>query len=76
MCRSRYAQLLISGFGINWFSYYFINIGMNMGILPIVGTPLPLFSFGGSALISLLWGFGLVQNCYVHRDLQLSAKGG
>jgi len=76
LCRSRYAQLLICGFGMNWFAYYFINIGMNMGLLPTVGVPLPLFSFGGSALLSLLCGFGLVQNCWVHRDLQLSAKGG
>jgi len=75
LCRSRYSQLMIFGFGINWFTYYFINIGMNMGLLPTVGVPLPLFSFGGSALISLLFGFGLVQNCWVHRDLQLSAKG-
>ena len=75
-CRSRYAQLLISGFGISWFAHYFINIGMNMGLLPTVGAPLPLFSFGGSSLISLLFGFGLVQNAWVHRDLQLSAKGG
>lgn len=76
LCRSRYAQLMIFGFGVNWFSYYFINIGMNMGLLPTVGVPLPLFSFGGSALLSLMFGFGLVQNCWVHRDLQLSAKGG
>jgi rod shape determining protein RodA len=76
ICRSRYAQLMISGFGINWFAYYFINIGMNMGLLPTVGVPLPLFSFGGSALLSLMFGLGLVQNCWVHRDLQLSAKGG
>ena len=76
LCRSRYAQILVLGFSINWFAYYFINIGMNMGLLPTVGVPLPLFSFGGSALLSLLIGFGLVQNCWVHRDLQLSAKGG
>jgi len=75
LCRSRYSQLMIFGFGINWFTYYFINIGMNMGLLPTVGVPLPLFSFGGSALISLLFGFGLVQNCWVHRDLQLSSRG-
>jgi rod shape determining protein RodA len=76
LCRGRFAQLLIFGFSINWFVYYFINIGMNMGLLPTVGVPLPLFSFGGSALLSLLFGLGLVQNCWVHRDLQLSAKGG
>jgi len=70
-CRSRYAQLLISGLGLNWFVYYFINIGMNMGLLPTVGVPLPLFSFGGSALLSLMFGFGLAQNAWIHRDLQL-----
>ena len=75
LCRSRYSQLLIFGFGIEWFTYYFINIGMNMGLLPTVGVPLPLFSFGGSALLSLMFGLGLVQNCWVHRDLQLSSKG-
>ena len=76
VCRSRYAQLTIFGLGINWFIYYFINIGMNMGIIPTVGVPLPLFSFGGSSMLSLLFGFGIVQNCWIHRDLQLSAKGG
>jgi rod shape determining protein RodA len=74
--KSRYAQLMIFGFLINWFVYYFINIGMNIGLIPTVGVPLPLFSFGGSALLSLMFGFGIVQNCWVHRDLQLSAKGG
>ena len=74
-CRSRYSQLLIFGFGINWFVYFFTNIGMNMGLIPTVGVPLPLFSFGGSAMLALLLGFGLVQNCWIHRDLQLPAKG-
>ena len=74
--RSRYAQLVIFGVGINWFIYYFINIGMSMGLVPAVGVPLPLFSFGGSSLLALMFGFGLVQNSWVHRDLQLSAKGG
>jgi len=74
-CRSRYSQLLIFGFGINWFVYFFMNIGMNMGLLPTVGMPLPLFSFGGSAMLALLLGFGLVQNSWIHRDLQLPAKG-
>jgi len=74
-CRSRYSQLLIFGFGINWFVYFYMNIGMNMGLLPTVGMPLPLFSFGGSAMLALLLGFGLAQNCWIHRDLQLPAKG-
>jgi len=74
-CRSRYSQLLIFGFGINWFVYFFMNISMNMGLIPTVGMPLPLFSFGGSAMLALLLGFGLVQNSWIHRDLQLPAKG-
>jgi rod shape determining protein RodA len=73
--RNRFGQLLCFGFMINFFVYYFINIGMVIGIMPIVGIPLPLMSYGGSSLIALLFGFGLVQNAHIHRDMQLSSKG-
>jgi rod shape determining protein RodA len=48
---------------------------MVLGILPTVGVPLPLMSFGGSSLISLLFGFGLCQNAHIHKDQQLSSRG-
>lgn len=74
-CRNRFGQLVCFGFMLNFFVYYFINISMVLGILPTVGVPLPLMSFGGSSLISLLFGFGLCQNAHIHKDQQLSSKG-
>ena len=74
-CRNRFGQLVCFGFMLNFFIYYSINISMVLGILPTVGVPLPLMSFGGSSLISLLFGFGLCQNAHIHKDQQLSSKG-
>ena len=74
-CRNRFGQLVCFGFMLNFFIYYFINISMVLGLLPTVGVPLPLMSFGGSSLLSLMFGFGLCQNAYIHKDHQLSAKG-
>jgi rod shape determining protein RodA len=75
MSRNRFGQLICFGFMLNFFVYYFINISMVLGLLPTVGVPLPLMSFGGSSLLSLMFGFGLCQNAYIHKDQQLSAKG-
>lgn len=74
-CRNRFGQLVCFGFMLNFFIYYFINISMVLGLMPTVGVPLPLMSFGGSSLISLMFGFGLCQNAHIHKDQQLSAKG-
>lgn len=51
------------------FVYIFVNIGMVSGILPVVGVPLPLVSYGGSALIVLMAGFGMVMSIYTHRKI-------
>ena len=74
-CRNRFGQLICFGFMLNFFIYYSINISMVLGLMPTVGVPLPLMSFGGSSLISLLFGFGLCQNAHIHKDQQLSSKG-
>lgn len=74
-CRNRFGQLICFGFMLNFFIYYFINISMVLGLMPTVGVPLPLMSFGGSSLLSLMFGFGLVQNANIHKNQQLSAKG-
>ena len=74
-CRNRFGQLMCFGFMLNFFIYYFINICMVLGLMPTVGVPLPLMSFGGSSLLSLMFGFGLCQNAHIHKDQQLSAKG-
>ncbi|MBO4700697.1 MAG: rod shape-determining protein RodA [Alphaproteobacteria bacterium] len=75
MCRNRFGQLVCFGFMLNFFIYYFINISMVLGLVPTVGVPLPLMSFGGSSLLSLMFGFGLCENAHIHKDQQLSAKG-
>ncbi|MBR1380510.1 MAG: rod shape-determining protein RodA [Alphaproteobacteria bacterium] len=74
-CRNRLGQLVCFGFMLNFFIYYFINISMVLGLMPTVGVPLPLMSFGGSSLLSLMFGFGLCQSAHIHKDQQLSAKG-
>jgi len=74
-CRNRFGQLVCFGFMLNFFVYYFINIAMVLGLMPTVGVPLPLMSFGGSSLLSLMFGLGLVQNAHIHKDNQLSSKG-
>ena len=74
-CRNRFGQLMCFGFMLNFFIYYFINISMVLGLMPTVGVPLPLMSFGGSSLLSLMFGLGLAQNAHIHKDQQLSARG-
>lgn len=74
-CKNRFGQLVCFGFMLNFFIYYFINIAMVLGMLPTVGVPLPLMSFGGSSLLSLMFGLGLCQNANINKDQQLSAKG-
>ena len=65
--RDRYSQLLILGVAANLFFYIAVNLSMVMGMAPVVGVPLPLLSYGGSAMLVLLVGFGLVQSAHVHR---------
>lgn len=65
--RDRYSQLLILGIAANLFFYIAVNLSMVMGMAPVVGVPLPLLSYGGSAMLVLLVGFGLVQSAHVHR---------
>ncbi|PIP24907.1 MAG: rod shape-determining protein RodA [Candidatus Nealsonbacteria bacterium CG23_combo_of_CG06-09_8_20_14_all_36_12] len=60
--RSNFPRLFATGFAILLFSQAFINIGMNLGILPIVGIPLPLISYGGSSLIATFLALGILQS--------------
>lgn len=75
MVRSQFSKLLVMGIGANFFLFVFINISMVMGLLPVVGVPLPFISFGGTSLMVLLCSFGLVQSAYVHKDVLISGKG-
>jgi rod shape determining protein RodA len=59
--------LLILGIGATFFLFFAVNMSMVMGLAPVVGVPLPLVSYGGSAMLVLLGAFGLVQSAHVHR---------
>ena len=65
--RDRYAALLVMGIAVAFFLYFAINMAMVMGLAPVVGVPLPLVSYGGSAMLVLMVAFGLVQSAHVHR---------
>ena len=64
--RSNFPRLFASGFAIILFSQMFIHIGMNLGILPVIGLPLPLVSYGGSSLIVVFIGLGMLQSIRTH----------
>ena len=70
--RNRFASLLILGIAGNFFLYFAVNMAMVMGLAPVVGVPLPLVSYGGSAMIMILLGFGLVQSACIHRPRERS----
>ncbi len=65
--KDRFSSLLILGLALNFFLYFAVNMSMVMGLAPVVGVPLPLVSYGGSAMLVLLMAFGLVQSAHVHR---------
>ncbi|MDO5658841.1 MAG: rod shape-determining protein RodA [Paracoccus sp. (in: a-proteobacteria)] len=65
--RDRFASLLTIGIAGTFFLYFGINMAMVMGLIPVVGVPLPMVSYGGTALMILLMAFGIVQSAHVHR---------
>jgi rod shape determining protein RodA len=69
-CRHQYGRLLALGIGMNFFMYVFVNVAMVMGAIPVGGVPLPLVSHGGSAMIMVMVGFGLLMSVHVHRDVE------
>lgn len=65
--KDRFASLLTMGVGLTFFLFFAVNMSMVMGLAPVVGVPLPMVSYGGSAMIVLLLAFGLMQSAHVHR---------
>ncbi|AUJ63295.1 rod shape-determining protein RodA [Aestuarium zhoushanense] len=65
--RDRFGSLLTLGITMTFFLYFAVNMSMVMGMAPVVGVPLPMVSYGGSAMLVLLVGFGLIQSAHVHR---------
>lgn len=74
--RSQFGRLLGMGIAGTFFVYFFVNIAMVTGLVPVVGVPLPLVSYGGTAMVTILVGFGLIMNVYVHRDIRLARRAG
>jgi rod shape determining protein RodA len=74
-CRSQFGRLLGLGIVTNFSLYVFINTAMVMGLIPVVGVPLPLISYGGTAILAVMFGFGLLLNVGVHRDVRLNRRG-
>ncbi len=70
-CRNHFGRLVGMGVTSVFFLNIFINVAMAMGLLPVVGMPLPLISYGGTAMLMLLFSFGLLMCVYVHRDVTL-----
>jgi rod shape determining protein RodA len=74
-CRNQFGRIVAVGLTGNLFLYVFINMAMVMGLIPVVGVPLPLISYGGTAMITVLAGFGLVMSVYINRDLKVGRGG-
>jgi rod shape determining protein RodA len=73
--RNYFGRLLGLGIITNFFLYVFINTAMVMGLIPVVGVPLPLISYGGTAMLTVMFGFGLLMSVYVDRDVRLNRAG-
>jgi rod shape determining protein RodA len=67
LARSTFARLLAGSLSLTFFVYVLVNAGMVSGLLPVVGVPLPLISYGGTSIVTLLAGFGILMSIYGHR---------
>ncbi|MCH8862402.1 MAG: rod shape-determining protein RodA [Proteobacteria bacterium] len=72
--RSVFGRLLAMGLVVAIFLYVFINIAMVMGLVPVVGVPLPLVSYGGSAMLTIMVAYGLILSVALHRDVSMPRK--
>jgi rod shape determining protein RodA len=73
-CRNQFGRLVALGIAFNFFMYVFVNIAMVTGAIPVGGVPLPLISHGGSAMITVMVGFGLLMSVHVHRDVEFDDR--
>ena len=68
-CQHQFGRLLALGIAANLFLYCFVNLSMVMGLIPVGGVPLPLVSYGGSAMTAIMLGFGVLMSVHVHREV-------
>ncbi len=74
-CKAMFSKLLILGLTTTFALYIFINLGMVMGMAPVVGVPLPLISYGGTVILAVMGGFGLILSAHLHRGVELPRSG-
>ena len=74
-CQNFFGKILAAGLTINFALYLFINSGMVMGLMPVVGVPLPLISYGGTAMITLFISFGLMECVDINREMIIGRLG-
>ena len=67
--RSNFGKLYCYSFATAFFIYVVVNMGMVLGLLPIVGSPLPIMSYGGSSMMAIMLGLGIAMSCKVHKDI-------
>jgi len=72
LTRSVFGKLYCYGFATAFFIYVAVNMSMVLGLLPIVGAPLPILSYGGSSMLAMMFGLGIVMSCNVHRNDMVS----
>ena len=73
-CRHQFGRLVALGISFNFFMYVFVNIAMVMGVIPVGGVPLPMVSHGGSAMLTVMVGFGILMSVHVHRDVEFGTR--
>jgi rod shape determining protein RodA len=73
-CRHQFGRLVAMGISFNFFMYVFVNIAMVMGVIPVGGVPLPMVSHGGSAMLTVMVGFGILMSVHVHRDVEFGNR--
>ncbi|MFL2889783.1 MAG: rod shape-determining protein RodA [Pelagibacteraceae bacterium] len=66
--RSNFGKLYCYSFGTAFFVYVIVNMGMVLGLLPIVGAPLPIMSYGGSSMLAIMFGLGVAMSCKIYKD--------
>ena len=74
--RSQFGRLLAMGLTLNFFFYIMINAAMVMGMIPVVGIPMPLISYGGTAMLTVMFGFGILMSVHVHRQVEIPRAAG
>ena len=68
MTRSNFGKLYCYSFATAFFIYVVVNMGMVLGLLPIVGSPLPIMSYGGSSMMAIMLGLGIAMSCKIYKD--------